>query len=84
MSDFARVLSQGLGRPFVDATGLKGRYDIRIETSSYITDALSYAMDVVGIMITALQEQLGIKVESRKDSVDMLVVDHAEKTPTEN
>jgi uncharacterized protein (TIGR03435 family) len=41
-------------------------------------------MDGVGIMLTALQEQLGIKVESRKDKVDMLIVDHAEKTPTEN
>ncbi len=81
MSEFARVLSQGFGRPFVDATGLKGRYDIRIET---ISDGPSDAMDVMGIMVTTLQEQLGIKVESRKDSVDMLIVDHAEKTPTEN
>ena len=65
----------------MDATGLKGRYDIRIETSS---DAPSDAMDAVGILVTTLQEQLGIKVESRKDNVDMLIVDHAEKTPTEN
>ena len=84
MSEFARVLSQGFGRPFVDATGLKGRYDIRIETISYTTAAPSDAMDAVGIMVTALQEQLGIKVESRKDTVDMLIVDHAEKIPTEN
>jgi uncharacterized protein (TIGR03435 family) len=84
MSEFARVLSQGFGRPFVDATGLKGRYDIRIETISYTAAAPSDAMDGVGIMVTALQEQLGIKVESRKDNVDMLIVDHAEKTPTEN
>jgi uncharacterized protein (TIGR03435 family) len=34
--------------------------------------------------LQALEEQLGIKVEARKDSVDVLVVDHAEKTPTGN
>ena len=41
-------------------------------------------MDVVGVMIRALQEQLGLKVEARKDSIYFLVVDHAEKTPTDN
>jgi uncharacterized protein (TIGR03435 family) len=37
-----------------------------------------------GILITALQETLGLKVESRKDNIDILVVDHAERTPTAN
>jgi uncharacterized protein (TIGR03435 family) len=35
-------------------------------------------------MIQALQEQLGLKAEARKDWVDVLIVDHADKTPTAN
>jgi uncharacterized protein (TIGR03435 family) len=89
MSDFATALSQALGRPVVDATGLKGRYDVRLDSTPYMAAATADGnkpspADIPGILITALQEQLGLKVESRKDRIDTLVVDHAERTPTEN
>lgn len=35
-------------------------------------------------MMTALQEQMGLKVGAGKKTVEVLVIDHAEKTPTEN
>jgi uncharacterized protein (TIGR03435 family) len=41
-------------------------------------------MEVESAFITSMEEQLGLKIEARKEMVDVLVVDHVEKTPTEN
>ena len=89
MPELALQLSQPFGRPVIDATGLKGRYDIHMDMTSYSTPPAAdgnqpAAMDQVGIMITALQEQMGLKVEGRKDLVDTLIVDHAERKPAVN
>ena len=35
-------------------------------------------------LFTAVQEQLGLKLESRKAAIDLVIVDHVEKTPSEN
>ena len=35
-------------------------------------------------LFTAIEEQLGLKLESGKEKIELLVIDHAEKTPTEN
>ena len=50
---------------------------------------LKYAPDLAGAdspgpSITALEEQLGLKLESHKMPVEMLVIDHVERTPAEN
>jgi uncharacterized protein (TIGR03435 family) len=84
MSEFALQLSGGLGRPVVDSTGLKGRYDIRLDMASAAAVQQTDRMDAASAMITALQEQMGLKVEDRKELVEVLVIDHAEKMPTEN
>jgi uncharacterized protein (TIGR03435 family) len=41
-------------------------------------------MDAASAMISALRDQMGLKVEGRKQVIDVLVIDHVEKTPTEN
>lgn len=87
IADFASKVSEPLNRPVIDVTGLKGRYDIRIDATAYMMDAAGNGgngMDVEGLLFNAIQSQLGVKLDSRKTSVDILVVDHAEKTPTEN
>jgi len=71
----------------MDATGLKGRYDIHMDATAYMASPGSEGgghMDVMSFLFTALQQQLGLKLESRKDKPEILVVDSVEKTPAEN
>jgi uncharacterized protein (TIGR03435 family) len=89
MSDLAMFLSKLAGRPVIDATELKGRYDIRIDLTPYEAPATTDgspqdASDIWNAFLTAVQGPLGLKIEARKDQVDVLVVDRAEKTPTKN
>ena len=89
MNDLAEQLTEPLNRPVVDATGLKGRYDIRIDVSAYMLSATSSErgngeLDPMSILFTAMPAQLGLKLESRRAFVDILVVDRIEKSPVEN
>ena len=85
MNEFAKELSgKFFDRPVVDATGLKGRYDINLDMRPLAAANPQDRMDMANAMMTALQQQLGLKVEGRKDKVPVLVIDHAERTPTEN
>ncbi len=83
IADLAGQFSKMLGRPVVDSTGLKGRYDVRLDMASVASVNQKDQMDAASAAIKLLQG-LGLKVEDGKEMVDVLVVDHAEKTPTEN
>jgi uncharacterized protein (TIGR03435 family) len=78
----AGILATQLSRPVTDATGLKGRYDVEL----YWVSALSADAAAEGgpTLERALEEQLGLKLEQRKGLVDILVVDHAERIPSDN
>ena len=83
MGKFATLLSmQGnLARPVTDATDLEGEYDFVLYWSRGGTDASDSYPTIFG----AVQEQLGLKLESVKGQVvELLVVDRIEKVPTEN
>ncbi len=88
MADLAQGLGGEAGRVVVDETGLKGRYEIHLDLAPYIQRAADGGnggqLDVQSIMFTGLQEILGLKLEPRIENVNILVIDHAEKTPTEN
>jgi uncharacterized protein (TIGR03435 family) len=75
--------SNAVGRPIVNATGLNGLYDFQLKTRPMITNVQN-GMDKGSALLIELEDQLGLKAEARKDWVDVLVIDHAEKTPTEN
>jgi uncharacterized protein (TIGR03435 family) len=85
MVDLANGIADEAGRPVIDATGLPGRYEIRMDLTPYLRrEAGQGPIDTASVMFTGLQEVLGLKLEPRKESVDVLVIDHVEKAPTEN
>jgi uncharacterized protein (TIGR03435 family) len=90
----AGLLSRRTGRVVVDNTGLTGRYDFKLEWSPELGEptgkgrpegpALSAeqptASDLLGpSLFSALQEQLGLKLESQKAPVETIVIDRVEK-----
>jgi uncharacterized protein (TIGR03435 family) len=80
MPEFASILESITGRVVLDRTSTSGRYDIDMK---WTPDSISTG-DVGGpSLVTALQEQLGLKLESTKGPVETLVIDHVEK-PSEN
>jgi uncharacterized protein (TIGR03435 family) len=86
MPALAVFLSRTMERPVLDATGIPGDFDFQLEWSQQQNPAAKSpeANEPAGPSIfTALQEQLGLKLESSKGPVEIIVVDHAEK-PTEN
>jgi uncharacterized protein (TIGR03435 family) len=78
MSDFALMMKFFMDRPVVDQTGLTGRYDFRLQWTFDETRAPVDGSAPAGIF-TAIQEQLGLKLEPVKAVTDVLVVDKVER-----
>ena len=81
MAYFLLIKQLFMDRPLVDQTGLAGLYDFKL-TYSY-GDAPSTDADALPTMFTAIKEQLGLKFQPVKASVDVMVIDHIGK-PTAN
>ena len=81
-SDLTTFLSRccGLDRLVVDKTGLTGLFDLHLEWSVQATaDPRSSDEFTNPSIFTAVQEQLGLKLEPTKGPVEILVIDHVEK-----
>lgn len=72
MPRLAEYLSSQVGRPVVDHTGLTGQYDFVL---AWTSDDANMGVSV----FTALQEQLGLKLEAAKGPIETIVVDEAHK-----
>ncbi len=83
MKGLAESLSGMLDRPVVDMTELKGSFDIELAWSPEDLAKTSDGADEASVF-TALQERLGLKLDPRKGAVELLVIDHVEKVPTQN
>jgi uncharacterized protein (TIGR03435 family) len=86
MSELVRMLTLVLGRMVVDKTGHTEPFDLSLD---FLPDAASPALPPPppgaavwlesASIVTALQEQLGLKLESARGPVDVLVIDHVER-----
>ncbi len=90
MGKFADLIARQAGLPVVDATGLQGVFDFTLDWSPAADIRMAAASgeaapsDGKASLFTALQEQLGLRLESSKGPVEILVVDRMDKTPTAN
>jgi uncharacterized protein (TIGR03435 family) len=83
-AQFAVPIAMFAGRPVIDETGLTERYSIFVYFASPTRPRGPAQEFEAPDLFTAIQEQLGLKLESGKDSVQVLVVGHMDRTPTEN
>ena len=92
MPEFASMMQESvLDRPVLDQTGLAGRYDFPL---NWTPDDSQFGGRAAGVppstdtetlpnLFTAIQEQVGLKLDATKAPADVLVIDHVEK-PSEN
>jgi uncharacterized protein (TIGR03435 family) len=96
IATLVRMLSLRLGRTVLDKTGLTGKYDLKLEFAPDPGQGPAFGggdgggapiappADPVGPSIfTAVQEQLGLKLESGKGPVETIIIEHAER-PSQN
>lgn len=88
MPEFIRTLSLALGSAVIDKTGFTELFDVRLdflpdETTAALPAPPGPPSDLGPSILAALQEQLGLKLESTKGPVEVLIIDRVER-PTEN
>ena len=99
MTDLANMLSNQIGTPVVDKTGLTGTYDFALE---FVPDrvgaggfggGLAAPGEVPGAspatfdgptIFGAAQHQLGLKLEQKMGPLEVMVIDREERVPSEN
>jgi uncharacterized protein (TIGR03435 family) len=80
MSRFVGLLSSVMQRPVRDETGLDGTYDFQVDPRQY---AGTGPINLPSMVVTAIQEELGLRLESRKFELQVMVIDHVQP-PDEN
>lgn len=83
MKEWADFISQPMQTPVVDLTGLPGKYDFTLDFTPYLPGGekvMNVAYDNAnGILIAAMQGELGLKMESKKENLEVLVIDRVEQ-----
>jgi uncharacterized protein (TIGR03435 family) len=90
LDTIATVLSRQLDRDVLNRTDLSGKYDFELDWTPDsgpcpVTDGTGAPTEpaVRPSLFTAIQQQLGLRLESAKGPVEVLVIDHVER-PSEN
>ncbi len=98
MKSLADWLQNPVDRPIADMTEIKGSFDIKLEWTPEENPVMAAAhgaatgpnegaerkADAGPTIFTALQEQLGLRLQTQKVPVDTVIIDRVERTPTEN
>jgi len=96
VANLASVLARIVNRPVSDMTAIAGSFRFKLDWAPESSQPNGVSPEpqlpsgagpdpAIGATIfTAVQEQLGLKLEARKQRVQFLVIDHVEKMPTEN
>lgn len=83
MKEFGDFIAGPLQAPVVDMTGLKGKYDFTLDFTAYLPPeehVMKMEFDnTTGIIIAAMRGELGLNLESKKENVEVLVVDRVER-----
>ncbi len=82
MNRFANLLARATGSPVVDQTGLEGVFNFKLSWSPDSDRPVKpgeIPADTGPSLYTAIQQQLGLRLQARKVPVEVLVIDHAEK-----
>jgi len=94
MAGFCDALSIVLGRPVTDHTRLSGRYDIHLEFDpegvnlgngpSALSANTKQSDNELPSIFSALQNQLGLKLQAHKEATEVIVIDRLERLPSAN
>ena len=82
LASLASMLARPAGRPVVDMTGIEGSFDVKLSYADPRVPGSETAE--LPALFTAVQEQLGLKLEPRKVPIRILAIDHCERVPAEN
>ncbi len=84
ISDITQMLADQFGQPVIDKTGFTGRYNFTLKAhGARERDRKADDLNPIPTLETAIQDQLGLKLESAKGPTQILVIDHIEK-PSDN
>jgi uncharacterized protein (TIGR03435 family) len=92
LSDLADVLARPLGRPVLDKTGIDGWYFFQLEwaldpppgAGAVTAEPRATIPETDPSLFTALEDKFGLRLESRRSAIEVLVIDQVERTPAEN
>lgn len=92
ISQLATMLTNQLHRPVLDKTGLTGKYDFSLEFAPVLNvppplpgaPSGATAAEPAPDLAAAVQQQLGLKLVASKATLEVIVIDKAEKVPTSN
>ncbi len=81
------LMSRFTARPVVDMTGIEGQYEFKLtfepEMNGNVNTGAAISTEPVPSVFDAVK-QYGLRLEARKAPIEMFIVTHLEKTPTEN